>query len=107
MNVMMSTEQRQEQQQTETMPPQLDHSPTILCLCISSKTCRVSMVLERNQHVELRPTIQQLFDMTQKVARDLVTVVKTVPRLGLLATARQLKELEVGLGWAVLVSVIA
>ena len=54
------------------------------------------MVLERNQHVELRPTIQQLFDMTQKVARDLITVVQTVPRLGLLATARQLKELEVG-----------
>lgn len=53
------------------------------------------MVLERNQHVELRPTIQQLFDMTQKVSRDLITVVQMVPRLALQATARQLRELEV------------
>lgn len=54
------------------------------------------MVLERNQHVELRPTIQQLFDMTQKVSRDLIMVVQMVPRLALQATSRQLKELEVG-----------
>jgi dynein heavy chain len=53
------------------------------------------MMLERNNHVELRPTIQQLFDMTQKVARDLITVVQMVPRLALQATPRQLKELEV------------
>jgi dynein heavy chain len=52
-------------------------------------------MLERNNHVELRPTIQQLFDMTQKVARDLITVVQMVPRLALQATPRQLKELEV------------
>lgn len=56
---------------------------------------RVTMMLERNNHVELRPTIQQLFDMTQKVARDLITVVQMVPRLALQATPRQLKELEV------------
>jgi hypothetical protein len=53
------------------------------------------MMLERNNHVELRPTIQQLFDMTQKVARDLITVVQMVPRLALQATPRQLKDLEV------------
>jgi dynein heavy chain len=53
------------------------------------------MMLERTNHVELRPTIQQLFDMTQKVARDLITVVQMVPRLALQATPRQLKELEV------------
>lgn len=56
---------------------------------------RVTMVLERNQHVELRPTIQQLFDMTQKVSRDLITVVQMVPRLALQATPRQIKELTV------------
>ncbi|WIA33430.1 hypothetical protein OEZ86_006562 [Tetradesmus obliquus] len=55
---------------------------------------KVTMMLERNNHVELRPTIQQLFDMTQKVARDLITVVQMVPRLALQATPRQLKELE-------------
>lgn len=55
------------------------------------------MVLEHNQHVELRPTIQQLFDMTQKVSRDLITVVQMVPRLALQATPRQLKELEVSI----------
>jgi dynein heavy chain len=56
---------------------------------------RVTMVLERSQHVELRPTIQQLFDMTQKVSRALITVVQMVPRLALQVTPRQLKELEV------------
>eukprot|EP00879_Flechtneria_rotunda_P019356 GHRR01020328.1.p1 GENE.GHRR01020328.1~~GHRR01020328.1.p1 ORF type:complete len:1679 (+),score=578.13 GHRR01020328.1:143-5179(+) len=55
---------------------------------------RVTLILERNQHVELRPTIQQLFDMTQKVCRDLVTVVQVVARLAQQATPRQLKELE-------------
>jgi hypothetical protein len=35
--------------------------------------------------------------MTQKVARDLITVVQMVPRLALQATPRQLKELEVSL----------
>jgi dynein heavy chain len=53
------------------------------------------MVLERNQRVELRPTIQQLFDMIQKVSRDLITVIQMVPRLSLLCTARQRQELQV------------
>ena len=53
------------------------------------------MVLERNQRVELRPTIQQLFDMIQKVSRDLITVIQMVPRLALQLTARQRRELEV------------
>jgi dynein heavy chain len=55
------------------------------------------MVLERNQRVELRPTIQQLFDMIQKVSRDLITVIQMVPRLALQLTARQRRELEVGI----------
>lgn len=55
-------------------------------------------MLERNQHVELRPTIQALFDTTQKVCRDLITVVQHVPRLAAQAMPRQLKELEVRAG---------
>lgn len=36
----------------------------------------VTMVLERTQRVELRPTIQALFDMTNTVARNLIMVLQ-------------------------------
>lgn len=55
----------------------------------------VTMVLERNAHVELQPTIQILFDMIHKVSRDLITVVQIVPRVALTATDRQRRDLEV------------
>ncbi len=56
---------------------------------------RVTMVLEKSNRVELRPTIQHLFDMVHKVSRDLITVIQNVPRLALQLTERQKKELEV------------
>lgn len=56
---------------------------------------RVTAVLERNNRVELRPTIQMLFDMIHKVSRELITVVQCVPRVALQLTERQKREIQV------------
>lgn len=66
---------------------------------------RVTAVLEKNNRVELRPTIQMLFDMIHKVSRELITVVQCVPRVALQLTERQKYEIQVrqrgwaGVGW--------
>lgn len=38
------------------------------------------MVLEKNNRVELQPTIQTLFDMIHKVSRELIIAISCVPR---------------------------
>ena len=43
----------------------------------------VTMCLERNNRVELQPTIQSLFDMIHHVSRNLIIVIQSVPRLAL------------------------
>ena len=41
----------------------------------------VILVLEKNNRVELRPTVQDLFNMIHNVSRELITVVSHVPRV--------------------------
>jgi dynein heavy chain, axonemal len=41
----------------------------------------VVLVLEKTNRVELRPTVQDLFNMIHTVSRELITVVSHVPRL--------------------------
>lgn len=52
-------------------------------------------MLERNNCVELKPSLEELFDTVRKVCEDVMAVMENLPRLALLGTARQLKELEV------------
>ncbi|GMH41208.1 hypothetical protein BSKO_09118 [Bryopsis sp. KO-2023] len=54
----------------------------------------VMMVLEKNNRVELRPTIQTLFDMIHNVSRELITAISCVPRLAQQLSPRQLAELQ-------------
>jgi hypothetical protein len=56
---------------------------------------RVSLVLERNNAVELRPSMENMFEAVRKVCEDVMAITENLPRLVLLGTARQLKELEV------------
>lgn len=59
------------------------------------------MALERTNKVELRPTIQALFDMIRDVSKNLILVVQSVPRIALQITDKQRKDMEVGAeGWA-------
>jgi hypothetical protein len=58
----------------------------------------VTLTLQRNQCVELLPSLQLLIDMVDQVACNVINVVQAVPRLALQGTARQLREAEVG--WA-------
>jgi hypothetical protein len=51
------------------------------------------VLLPASAQVELQPTIQSLFDMIQKVSRNLITVIQAVPRL-----AQQQTDKQVG-GW--------
>lgn len=57
--------------------------------------CRVALVLERNNAVELKPSMEDMFDAVRKVCEDVMAITESLPRLSLLGTARQLKELEV------------
>eukprot|EP00210_Caulerpa_lentillifera_P007994 g7633.t1 len=41
----------------------------------------VMLVLERNNRVELQPTIQSLFDMVHGISRELISTIKTVDRV--------------------------
>lgn len=52
-------------------------------------------MLERNNCVELRPTLQELYGATRQVCEDLMALMEDLPRLALQGTPRQLKELEV------------
>ncbi len=54
------------------------------------------MVLERTNRVELRPTIQALFDTINSVTRNLIVVLQAVPRVALQLTDKQRRDLEVG-----------
>lgn len=54
-------------------------------------------MLERNSAVELKPSMEDLFDAVRKVCEDVMAITVGLPRLAMLGTARQLKELEVGL----------
>jgi dynein heavy chain len=54
----------------------------------------VTMTLERTNKVELRPTIQVLFDTINSVARNLILVLQAVPRVALQYTDKQRKDLE-------------
>lgn len=56
----------------------------------------VTMVLERTNRVELRPTIQALFDTINSVARNLILVLQSVPRVALQLTDKQRRDMEVG-----------
>jgi hypothetical protein len=56
---------------------------------------RVSLVLERNNAVELKPSMENIFEAVRKVCEDVMAITENLPRLVLLGTARQLKELEV------------
>lgn len=53
-------------------------------------------MLERNNAVELKPSMEDLFEAVRKVCEDVMAITEDLPRLALLGTARQLKELEVG-----------
>lgn len=66
--------------------------------CPHAATCRVALVLERTNSVELRPSLQEVYEATRKVCEDLMAVVGDLPRLVRQGTARQLRELEVS-GW--------
>lgn len=57
--------------------------------------CRVALVLERNNAVELKPSMEDLFEAVRKVCEDVMAITEDLPRLAMLGTARQLKELEV------------
>lgn len=57
---------------------------------------RVALVLERNNAVELKPSMEDMFDAVRKVCEDIIAITDNLPRLALPGTARQLKELEVG-----------
>ena len=39
------------------------------------------VVLEKNHRVDVRPSVQALFDMIHSASKDLITVVSVVPRL--------------------------
>lgn len=52
-------------------------------------------VLEKNNRVELRPTVQQLFDLAHKVGRDIINATQAVPRLALQLTDKQRKDMVV------------
>jgi hypothetical protein len=58
--------------------------------------CRVALVLERNNAVELKPSMEEMFDAVRKVCEDVMAITESLPRLAMLGTARQLRELEVG-----------
>lgn len=62
--------------------------------------CRVALVLERNNAVELKPSMEDLFEAVRKVCEDVMAITEDLPRLAMLGTARQLKELEVMLSGA-------
>ena len=53
------------------------------------------MVLERSYKVELRPTIQTLFDMIHNVARQCLGVMIPLPRLARQLTKKQEMDLDV------------
>jgi hypothetical protein len=57
---------------------------------------RVALVLERSNAVELKPSMEDMFDAVRKVCEDIIAITENLPRLALPGTARQLKELEVG-----------
>jgi hypothetical protein len=59
-------------------------------------SCRVALVLERNNAVELKPSIEEIFDAVRKVCEDVMAITESLPRLAMLGTVRQLRELEVG-----------
>lgn len=52
----------------------------------------VMMILEKNNRVELQPTIQTLFDMIHKVSRELITAISCVPRLVKQAVSKQMMD---------------
>ncbi|GIM07381.1 hypothetical protein Vretimale_11536 [Volvox reticuliferus] len=54
----------------------------------------VTMVLERTNRVELRPTIQALFDTINSVARNLIIVLQSVPRVAMQLTDKQRRDME-------------
>ncbi|CAD7695690.1 unnamed protein product, partial [Ostreobium quekettii] len=54
----------------------------------------VMMVLEKSNRVELRPTIQALFDMIHNVSRELITAISCVPRLAVQLSPRQQAEFQ-------------
>jgi hypothetical protein len=60
----------------------------------------VALVLERNNAVELKPSMEDLFEAVRKVCEDVMAITEDLPRLAMLGTARQLKELEVILSGA-------
>jgi succinyl-CoA synthetase alpha subunit len=60
----------------------------------------VALVLERNNAVELKPSMEDLFEAVRKVCEDVMAITENLPRLAMLGTARQLKELEVILSGA-------
>jgi hypothetical protein len=64
----------------------------------------VALVLERNNAVELKPSMEDLFEGVRKVCEDVMAITEDLPRLAMLGTARQLKELEVILSGAAAVS---
>lgn len=53
-------------------------------------------MLERNNAVELKPSMEEMFDAVRKVCEEVMAIMESLPRLAMLGTARQLRELEVG-----------
>lgn len=51
--------------------------------------------MPRSDRVELRPTVQDLFDMVHTVSRDMVTVIDCIPRIAEQLTSNQRAEFEV------------
>lgn len=68
-----------------------------MCACCKLLAAfRVALVLERNNAVELKPSMEDMLDAVRKVCEDIIAITENLPRLALPGTARQLKELEVG-----------
>lgn len=66
--------------------------PVFLLLLQVVPIFHVMMVLEKNNRVELQPTIQTLFDMIHKVSRELITAISCVPRLVKQALQKQMMD---------------
>lgn len=45
--------------------------------------------------MELRPSLQELFETVRQVCENVMAIAEGLPRLALLGTSRQLRELEV------------
>ncbi|KAK9823872.1 hypothetical protein WJX72_006072 [[Myrmecia] bisecta] len=54
----------------------------------------VTLVLEKTNRVELKPTVQDLFNMIHAVSRDMITVISCVPRVAERATRAKLAEMQ-------------